>query len=731
MQAGPQLAPCFQRAVRERGHDYFQRRQVRITSGGAAELEAEVRGSENYQVILRRSGDAIESYCDCMYFLDRQLPCKHLWAALLAGDAAGYLQNLVPPGGVRRLDVDSILLEFEEEAGLERRGKETPAAIRQEPRPAPPPIPAWRKALDPLFVEPKPHFESRYAPRNSWSNGAELLYILNRPGSANSDDLALALYLREPRKAGGWKKPQLLRMRRGQMVELPLPEDREIVAQLAGTLPAYYSELYEVPNQLRLAQPLAQMLMPRILATGRCYLLDNLNEITSAPLRWDDGPAWELVAELREQGETRLALTASLRRADERMDLDRAQHLYASGFLLAGEGLAMAAPRTSQRWFSALNNNRELVIPQEQLPAFVERMMRSADAPRLELPPGLGFESITEPPHPQLHIRRENRPGNVEWLRADLIFDYAGRAVAEHERDNGFLDASARRWMRRDHDAEDEARKLLVSLGLVLVEAQAPEARQWRFDGAALPRVAVSLLDAGWRVTAEGKSFRAAVETRSEITSGVDWFDLKGAVDYGEGASAQLPELLSALHRGERMIELGDGSYGLLPDEWLRQFATIGAMGLAKEDAIRFSSAQAGLLDALLAAQPDIDCDALFTRIREGLRRFERVEAAAQPRHSRGDLTASCVAISAKGWAGCSSCRVSASAAAWPMTWAWAKPHRYWRCSRHAVRCAHKASSVNHPSRSCLSRWSSTGGKRLNASRRDCACSITPAWAAT
>lgn len=61
MQAGPQLVPCFERGVCERGFDYFRRRLVRITSGGAAELEAEVRGTEQYQVIVRRTGDMIES----------------------------------------------------------------------------------------------------------------------------------------------------------------------------------------------------------------------------------------------------------------------------------------------------------------------------------------------------------------------------------------------------------------------------------------------------------------------------------------------------------------------------------------------------------------------------------------------------------------------------------------------------------------------------------------------
>jgi hypothetical protein len=640
MQVAPLLAQCFHREVRERGHEYFRRRLVRITSGGASELEAEVRGTENYQVILRRAGDAIESYCSCMYFIDRQRPCKHLWAAVLTGDQAGHLQNLVPPGGVHTLDVESILLEFEEELRLEQRNGAKPVAFVHTHRPAAPPIPAWSKALDQLFDAPAPRFETLYAPRNHWPEGSELAYILERPSGPLAEDLTLALCTRQLRKAGGWRKPQKLRLNRKQIAELPLNEDREIVALLTGGSHTYQSDLYELPNPLRVPQPLAQLLLPRILGTGRCYLFETVNEISGAPLAWDDEPAWELVVELEEQAqeENHFAIKAGLRRAGGRMELDRALHLYSSGFLLTGDRLARVAPGTSQRWFNAFKNHREIVIPQEQLPAFIDRMLSSADTPRLELPASLGFESSTEPPQPRLNVKRELRRGGGEWFNANLFFEYEGRTVAEHEESNGFLDAGARRWLRRDRERESEARRLLVSLGLVPVEAQWQQPPHWRLTVTRFPQVAAALLEARWRVTADGKAFRAATAMRSEIASGIDWFGLKGEVEFGVETTAQLPELLAALGCSERMIELGDGSYGLLPEEWLQQFATIGAMGRAVKDTIRFSSAQAGLLDALLAAQPAIDCDAVFQRFREQLSRFERVEPAVQPAGFTGEL---------------------------------------------------------------------------------------------
>jgi hypothetical protein len=47
------------------------------------------------------------------------------------------------------------------------------------------------------------------------------------------------------------------------------------------------------------------------------------------------------------------------------------------------------------------------------------------------------------------------------------------------------------------------------------------------------------------------------------VSSGVDWFELEGEVDFG-GQLASLPELLAALRRGEDFVRLGDGSIGLM-----------------------------------------------------------------------------------------------------------------------------------------------------------------------
>jgi SNF2 family DNA or RNA helicase len=89
--------------------------------------------------------------------------------------------------------------------------------------------------------------------------------------------------------------------------------------------------------------------------------------------------------------------------------------------------------------------------------------------------------------------------------------------------------------------------------------------------------------------------------------------------------------LLEALRRADKMVRLDDGTYGVLPEEWLRRIGPLAGMGEPEQGHMRFRQSQAGLLDALVAAQPEAHCDETFARVREELRRFHSIEPAAQP----------------------------------------------------------------------------------------------------
>ncbi|MES1255964.1 MAG: DEAD/DEAH box helicase, partial [Acidobacteriota bacterium] len=152
-----------------------------------------------------------------------------------------------------------------------------------------------------------------------------------------------------------------------------------------------------------------------------------------------------------------------------------------------------------------------------------------------------------------------------------------------------------------------------------------------------LPRLVGPLLDAGWHVEAAGRSYRQPGAATLNVTSGIDWFELHGHVAYDD-QRASLPALLAALTRGENFVALGDGTVGLLPEDWLRRHATLAGLGARDGDHLRFTRSQVTLLDALLAAQPAASWDETFANARKELHRFAGIQPVDPPAAFVGTL---------------------------------------------------------------------------------------------
>jgi SNF2 family DNA or RNA helicase len=145
------------------------------------------------------------------------------------------------------------------------------------------------------------------------------------------------------------------------------------------------------------------------------------------------------------------------------------------------------------------------------------------------------------------------------------------------------------------------------------------------------------LVAEGWRVEAEGKTFRNPGKVKIQVNSGIDWFELRGSIDFGE-TTAEFPELLAAVKRGDSMVKLDDGTYGMLPEDWLKKYGLLAGLGETCEDHLRFRKTQVGVLNALLSSQPEADFDESFARARDELKRFEGVKPADQPEEFNGEL---------------------------------------------------------------------------------------------
>ena len=133
------LAAALRRLVlvasRNRGEVYFHDGRVSPLRSDATTFIAAVRGTHAYEVSLLLDDDRLVVECTCPYFEESREPCKHVWAAILAADAARVFQ--VPPD--LWLDSDGTDITAEPDPArddLQRTllAPPAPAARRGDPR---------------------------------------------------------------------------------------------------------------------------------------------------------------------------------------------------------------------------------------------------------------------------------------------------------------------------------------------------------------------------------------------------------------------------------------------------------------------------------------------------------------------------------------------------------------------------------------------------------------------
>jgi superfamily II DNA or RNA helicase len=626
---------------------------VTIVEGDAWHVAATVRGSLPYDVTLSREHDEIEAWCSCPYCEDYLDPCKHIWATLLAADAEGYLRGdggqtvrqltLVPPDD---MDIDDEAWFDPPRPSRSPRPRDgTPGSRPRSPR-SRQKADAWKETLSRLrsTAEQTPAIGS-----SALQPGHEIVYLVDIPASLAGNGLVLEVATRHIKRDGDWSKPKGRRFGRNEIVLLPEAADRQALAMLAGgreQAGGYYyaSDYYHdtAPARFVLTPALGEALLPTLCATGRCLLRASEVDGSLRPLQWDDAGPWEFWLKVTpDDSGKRYVVAGELRRDGERMALEDPSLLLSGGLVFWEDRVAPLADSGAFPWISLLRRQREVPVPAGQKQEFLEELLRLPDLPRLDLPEDLRYEEVATAPRPCLTIKRREAQRwsygrDQDWLVGDLSFEYDGHAVPARKPTRGVFEPEGRRLLLRDPAAERSFAARLEQVGFHRRSVYA-QGETLELLPRNLPKAARTLLQEGWRVEAQGKLYRQAGDFRVEVTSGIDWFELHGGVTFGD-QEVPLPTLLAALRRGEDLVPLGDGSFGLLPEDWLKKYATLAGVGTPEGDHLRFRRTQVGLLDVLLAEQPEARFDEQFERARERLRQFQGVAPADPPDGFQGQL---------------------------------------------------------------------------------------------
>jgi superfamily II DNA or RNA helicase len=368
----------------------------------------------------------------------------------------------------------------------------------------------------------------------------------------------------------------------------------------------------------RIENARAPLILPMLAQTGRATV--TVDDDAETPLDWDAGPAWTLGLVCEANGAA-LEARGELVRGEKRVPLEAPRVLLGMGLGVIGHSL-VRVEMPSFAWARALRE-KPLRIATVDVEDFAE-FAATAPLP-VTMPASLRYERVVAKPGLVVRVAATGTRG----VSANLAFDYDGKRVAER---GPLVDRLTKRVWVRDELAEKAWLDAMRAAGFKLTEFEIV------IGASKLPRAVRDLAKLGARVEGErGAPYRVATRFSSRVSSGIDWLDLEAAAHF-DGETVPLPALLAAVRRGDTFVTLGDGSLGMVPEEWLARIGLYGELGDAKGDAIRFRRSQLAIVDALLDALPEVTADAAVEKLRAAV--HARPSAKAPPKAFVGELRA-------------------------------------------------------------------------------------------
>ncbi|MGE0887522.1 MAG: SNF2-related protein [Blastocatellales bacterium] len=307
--------------------------------------------------------------------------------------------------------------------------------------------------------------------------------------------------------------------------------------------------------------------------------------------------------------------------------------------------------RIEDRQFQQLRKKREVVIPAESLGEFVQsNLQQLASSCELIGENLIGGTLTAISPQPRIYLTE-----NAGELRALLRFAYnnldcqAMKKPPQHsfvfDEENGVAVKIERQteaeteWWKRLNSAEFGLKSGYLRDGtghdtFLLRKAFHP------FDF--LKNMVPKLAESGVEIFGEAdltlaKINRAKPTISFNISSDIDWFDVKAVINFGE-LEVSLAEIRKSLRKKERFIKLADGSVGEIPEEWLEKYKHLFGLSEIREDGFRVSRHHLTLLDQLLENKEQVVADKQFEIARQWLKDFQGIASQTLPSGFNGEL---------------------------------------------------------------------------------------------
>ena len=125
--------------------------------------------------------------------------------------------------------------------------------------------------------------------------------------------------------------------------------------------------------------------------------------------------------------------------------------------------------------------------------------------------------------------------------------------------------------------------------------------------------------------------------THIHVSSGLDWFDAKVEIDF-EGQRVGIADIKKAIAAKQSFVQLGDGTLGILPDEWLKRYSLLFKVGDGKSDKLRLSKYHMSVIDELYENRDITELSFALDEKFERLREFKQIPEIEAPEYLQSIL---------------------------------------------------------------------------------------------
>ena len=269
------------------------------------------------------------------------------------------------------------------------------------------------------------------------------------------------------------------------------------------------------------------------------------------------------------------------------------------------------------------NKNKAQLIAQLLLP-----MHEKFD---IALPPTIAMESMESDMRFEVWLREDNQVSLV----LEAVAQYGEHAVSVHkpqpyivvEHDDKFG------YLKRRINEENAFRSYIRNLHPTFSNQRYDDGFRIDFDEVMKDNwflnTTKTLIDQGIHLVGinELKKFKynsATPKWNMNISSGIDWFDIKIEVAWDDQV-IPFKDLKNAILAKQNFVVLGDGSFGMIPDEWIEKYTGLFKIGVTKDNAISLSKKQFNIIELLFDQIDDMDVRREFEEKKSKLLNLENI----------------------------------------------------------------------------------------------------------